>query len=77
MFFSFSFSATALAPIWAHPEKMEKLHTVLPRQTAKLRCQAKGNPTPTLRWYKNGKELEWDQRIGGFKVGTRVCPVFL
>lgn len=57
-----------MAPVWAHPEKMEKkLHTV-PARTVKFRCQANGNPTPTLKWLKNGKEFKRDQRIGGFKV---------
>uniref|UniRef100_A0A3B3ZDB8 Fibroblast growth factor receptor n=1 Tax=Periophthalmus magnuspinnatus TaxID=409849 RepID=A0A3B3ZDB8_9GOBI len=59
----------ALAPQWVMPEKMEKqLHAVPASRTVKFRCQAIGNPTPTLRWYKNGKEFRKDQRIGGFKV---------
>lgn len=33
-----------------------------------FKCQAVGNPAPSLRWYKNGKEFKKDQRIGGFKV---------
>uniref|UniRef100_A0A4W5P2E0 Fibroblast growth factor receptor n=1 Tax=Hucho hucho TaxID=62062 RepID=A0A4W5P2E0_9TELE len=49
--------------------KMEKrLHAVPASKTVKFRCQATGNPTPTLRWYRNGKEFRRDQRIGGFKV---------
>lgn len=51
------------------PEKMEKqLHAVPASKTVKFRCQATGNPVPSLRWYKNGKEFKKDQRIGGFKV---------
>lgn len=54
------------------PEKMEKqLHAVPASKTVKFRCQAVGHPVPSLRWYKNGKELKKDQRIGGFKVGGR------
>lgn len=54
------------------PEKMEKqLHAVPASKTVKFRCQAVGHPVPSLRWYKNGKELKKDQRIGGFKVGDR------
>uniref|UniRef100_A0AAQ5XTP6 Fibroblast growth factor receptor n=1 Tax=Amphiprion ocellaris TaxID=80972 RepID=A0AAQ5XTP6_AMPOC len=62
-------SPLALAPQWVSPEWMDKkLHAVPASKTVKLKCQATGNPPPTLRWYKNGKELRKDQRIGGFKV---------
>lgn len=65
IFFSFS----AMAPQWIDPEKMEKkLHAVPASKTVKFRCQASGNPTPTLKWYKNGREFKKDHRIGGFKV---------
>lgn len=61
--------SSALAPQWVTPEKMEKqLHVVPASKTVKFRCQASGNPLPSLRWYKNGKEFRKDQRIGGFKV---------
>lgn len=61
----------AMAPQWAHPEKMaKKLHAVPASKTVKFRCQASGNPTPTLKWYKNGREFKRDHRIGGFKVTT-------
>uniref|UniRef100_A0A4W6FIF5 Fibroblast growth factor receptor n=1 Tax=Lates calcarifer TaxID=8187 RepID=A0A4W6FIF5_LATCA len=54
-----------LAPQWVMPEKMEKqLHAVPASKTVKFRCQATGNPVPSLRWYKNGKEFRKDQRIG-------------
>ena len=60
---------SAMSPQWAQPEKMEKkLHAVPASKTVKFRCQASGNPTPTLKWFKNGKEFKRDQRIGGFKV---------
>lgn len=69
-FFS-SFFVLAMAPQWAHPEKMEKkLHAVPASKTVKFKCQASGNPTPTLKWYKNGKEFKRDHRIGGFKVSN-------
>uniref|UniRef100_A0A7N6AKU2 Fibroblast growth factor receptor n=1 Tax=Anabas testudineus TaxID=64144 RepID=A0A7N6AKU2_ANATE len=58
-----------LAPQWVMPEKMEKqLHAVPVSKTVKFRCQATGNPVPSLRWYRNGEEIRKDQRIGGFKV---------
>lgn len=61
-----------MPPVWAHPEKMEKkLHAVPASKTVKFRCQANGNPTPTLKWYKNGKEFKRDHRIGGFKVSNK------
>ncbi|TKS85041.1 Fibroblast growth factor receptor 1-A [Collichthys lucidus] len=63
------FTSAALAPQWVMPEKMKKqLHAVPARRTVKFRCQAVGNPVPSLRWYKNGKEFRTDQRIGGFKI---------
>ncbi|KAJ8347077.1 hypothetical protein SKAU_G00284780 [Synaphobranchus kaupii] len=51
----------SMAPIWAQPEKMEK----------------NGNPTPTLRWFKNGKEFKKDQRIGGFKVREHMWTIIM
>uniref|UniRef100_A0A668AIG1 Fibroblast growth factor receptor n=1 Tax=Myripristis murdjan TaxID=586833 RepID=A0A668AIG1_9TELE len=68
----------ATAPQWAHPEKMEKkLHAVPASKTVKFRCQANGNPTPTLKWFKNGKEFKRDQRIGGFKVRDHVWTIIM
>lgn len=65
-----------MAPQWAHPEKMEKkLHAVPASKTVKFRCQASGNPTPTLKWYKNGKEFKRDHRIGGFKVNIYISQM--
>ncbi|XP_078141429.1 fibroblast growth factor receptor 1-A isoform X2 [Centroberyx gerrardi] len=67
-----------MAPQWAHPEKMEKkLHAVPASKTVKFRCQANGNPTPTLKWFKNGKEFKRDQRIGGFKVRDHVWTIIM
>ncbi|XP_036953570.1 fibroblast growth factor receptor 1-A isoform X8 [Acanthopagrus latus] len=67
-----------MPPEWAHPEKMEKkLHAVPASKTVKFRCQANGNPTPTLKWYKNGKEFKRDHRIGGFKVRDHVWTIIM
>lgn len=65
-----------MAPQWAHPEKMLKqLHAVPASKTVKFRCQASGNPTPILKWFKNGKEFKRDHRIGGFKVNV-LCSFY-
>ncbi|XP_014883927.1 fibroblast growth factor receptor 1-A isoform X1 [Poecilia latipinna] len=67
-----------MAPQWAHPEKMEKkLHAVPASKTVKFRCQASGNPSPTLKWYKNGKEFKRDHRIGGFKLRDHVWTIIM
>uniref|UniRef100_A0A8C5H3D6 Fibroblast growth factor receptor n=1 Tax=Gouania willdenowi TaxID=441366 RepID=A0A8C5H3D6_GOUWI len=67
-----------IAPQWASPERMEKkLHAVPASKTVKFRCQASGNPTPTLKWYKNGKEFKKDHRIGGFKVRDHVGTIIM
>lgn len=67
-----------LAPQWVMPEKMEKrLHAVPASRTVKFRCQATGNPVPTLRWYKNGKEFRKDQRIGGFKIREHMWTLIM
>ncbi|XP_053574053.1 LOW QUALITY PROTEIN: fibroblast growth factor receptor 1 [Bombina bombina] len=56
-------------PFWLNPEKMEKrLHAVPAAKTVKFKCPAGGNPSPTLRWLKNGREFKPDHRIGGYKV---------
>ncbi|XP_036684276.1 fibroblast growth factor receptor 2 isoform X7 [Balaenoptera musculus] len=57
------------APYWTNTEKMEKrLHAVPAANTVKFRCPAGGNPAPTMRWLKNGKEFKQEHRIGGYKV---------
>ncbi|KAK2898982.1 hypothetical protein Q8A67_010400 [Cirrhinus molitorella] len=67
-----------MAPIWVQPDKMEKkLHAVPASKTVKFRCQANGNPTPTLRWLKNGKEFKKDQRIGGYKVRAHIWTIIM
>ncbi|KAM9394003.1 fibroblast growth factor receptor 1-A isoform 1-T1 [Pholidichthys leucotaenia] len=67
-----------MAPQWAHPEKMEKkLHAVPASKTVKFRCQANGNPIPTLKWYKNGKEFKREHRIGGFKVRDHMWTIIM
>ncbi|XP_023585787.1 fibroblast growth factor receptor 2 isoform X8 [Trichechus manatus latirostris] len=60
------------APYWTNTEKMEKrLHAVPAANTVKFRCPAGGNPTPTMRWLKNGKEFKQEHRIGGYKVRSQ------
>ncbi|XP_031433441.1 fibroblast growth factor receptor 1b isoform X6 [Clupea harengus] len=67
-----------MAPRWSQPEKMEKkLHAVPASKTVKFRCQAEGNPTPGLRWLKNGKDFKRDQRIGGFKLREHMWTIIM
>ncbi|XP_067251560.1 fibroblast growth factor receptor 1-A-like, partial [Chanodichthys erythropterus] len=67
-----------MAPVWAQPDKMEKkLHAVPASKTVKFRCQANGNPKPTLKWLKNGKKFKRDQRIGGFKVREHMWTIIM
>uniref|UniRef100_A0A8C1NBK7 Fibroblast growth factor receptor n=1 Tax=Cyprinus carpio TaxID=7962 RepID=A0A8C1NBK7_CYPCA len=69
---------STMAPHWAQPEKMEKkLHAVPASKTVKFRCQAEGNPTPKLRWLKNGKEFKRDQRIGGYKLREHMWTIIM
>ncbi|KAI2661336.1 Fibroblast growth factor receptor 1-A [Labeo rohita] len=66
-----------MAPVWAQPEKMRKLYNVPASKTVKFRCQANGNPTPTLKWLKNGKEFKKDQRPGGYKVQNHMWTIIM
>ncbi|XP_053480293.1 fibroblast growth factor receptor 1-A-like isoform X2 [Ictalurus furcatus] len=66
------------APEWAQPDKMEKkLHAVPASRTVRFRCPSIGNPTPTLKWLKNGKEFKKDQRIGGFKLRESLWAIIM
>ncbi|XP_067251561.1 fibroblast growth factor receptor 1-A-like isoform X1 [Chanodichthys erythropterus] len=64
----------AMAPYWTHPEKMKKLYTVQTSYNVMFYCQAKGNPTPTLKWLKNGKEFT---RKGAFGVLVHMWIVIM
>eukprot|EP00069_Balaena_mysticetus_P013819 bmy_08385T0 len=57
------------APYWTHPQRMEKkLHAVPAGNTIKFRCPAAGNPTPTIRWLKDGQDFHGEHRIGGIRL---------
>lgn len=61
------------APYWTHPQRMEKkLHAVPAGNTVKFRCPAAGNPTPTIRWLKDGQDFHGEHRIGGVRVSLHV-----
>ncbi|MGH0180575.1 UNVERIFIED_CONTAM: hypothetical protein FKN15_019186 [Acipenser sinensis] len=48
---------------------MEKRLLAVPAaNTVRFRCQAAGNPIPTIHWLKNGKEFKGEHRIGGIKL---------
>ncbi|CAN9504638.1 unnamed protein product [Ophioblennius macclurei] len=71
-------SEQPMAPQWVAPERMEKrLHAVPASRTVKFRCQATGTPPLLLRWYKNGKELRKEQRVGGFKIRDNLWTVVM
>ncbi|XP_077476250.1 fibroblast growth factor receptor 3 isoform X3 [Stigmatopora argus] len=59
----------AEAPYWTRPDRMDKKLLAVPAAiTVKFRCAAAGNPMPTIRWLKNGKEFKGEQRMGGIKL---------
>uniref|UniRef100_A0A8C5VU58 Fibroblast growth factor receptor n=1 Tax=Microcebus murinus TaxID=30608 RepID=A0A8C5VU58_MICMU len=61
------------APYWTHPQRMEKkLHAVPAGNTVKFRCPAAGNPSPTIRWLKDGQAFHGENRIGGIRVSLWV-----
>ncbi|XP_048098942.1 fibroblast growth factor receptor 3-like isoform X1 [Alosa alosa] len=66
----------AMSPQWTQP-RMKKLHVIPAGNTVKFRCQASGNPTPTMKWFKNGKEFKMDQRMGGFKVREHMWTILM
>ena len=39
-----------------------------------LMCSATGNPTPSIRWYKDGKPIEGPQAIGDTFVIPEATP---
>ncbi|XP_072413578.1 fibroblast growth factor receptor 2-like isoform X9 [Chiloscyllium punctatum] len=62
-------SETEGPPYWTQPNKMEKqLHAVPAANTVKFRCPAAGNPKPTMRWLKNGREFKPEYRMGSYKI---------
>ncbi|NXN26297.1 FGFR4 factor, partial [Nycticryphes semicollaris] len=57
------------APYWTHPHRMDKkLYAVPAGNTVKFRCPASGNPSPSIRWFKNGREFRGEHRIGGIRL---------
>uniref|UniRef100_A0A8C9KDY0 Fibroblast growth factor receptor n=1 Tax=Panthera tigris altaica TaxID=74533 RepID=A0A8C9KDY0_PANTA len=46
----------------------KKLHAVPAGNTVKFRCPAAGNPMPTIRWLKDGKDFHGEHRIGGIRL---------
>nr|XP_046236541.1 ADAMTS-like protein 1 isoform X1 [Scatophagus argus] len=41
-----------------------------PIPSLELRCEALGNPEPSLTWTKNGKELHYNSRVGLLSTGS-------
>ncbi|XP_698054.5 fibroblast growth factor receptor 1 [Danio rerio] len=68
----------AMAPRWTQPKKMRrKVHVALASKTVKFQCQAEGNPNPKLRWLKNGKEFNSDQRTGGYTLWENTWAIVM
>ena len=44
------------------------------RGAVALSCTATGNPTPSIRWYKDGKPIEGPQAIGNVFVIPEMTP---
>ncbi|XP_077867117.1 neurofascin-like, partial [Saccoglossus kowalevskii] len=44
-------------------EEPEAYYIVDPRVNAQLKCVARGNPTPTYVWKKNGRDVELTDRV--------------
>uniref|UniRef100_A0A8C3RGC9 Fibroblast growth factor receptor n=1 Tax=Cyanoderma ruficeps TaxID=181631 RepID=A0A8C3RGC9_9PASS len=56
-------------PYWTHPHRMDKkLYAVPAGNTVKFRCPASGSPSPSIRWFKNGREFRGEHRIGGIRL---------
>lgn len=49
----------------------KKLYAVPAGNTVKFRCPASGSPSPSIRWFKNGREFRGEHRIGGIRVRDR------
>jgi len=65
-------SRVSPAPYWTHPHRMDKkLYAVPAGNTVKFRCPASGSPSPSIRWFKNGREFRGEHRIGGIRVRAR------
>ncbi|XP_054613518.1 fibroblast growth factor receptor 1-A-like [Dunckerocampus dactyliophorus] len=59
----------AMAPQWTSPKKMHrKLYALPAGKTVTFRCAATGSPPLRLRWYRSGKDVRQDQRLGGYKI---------
>lgn len=59
----------SVKPRFTKPERMQKrLHAEPAGNTVKFQCRVEGNPVPTVKWYKDGKLIEKDDRMSGYKV---------
>ena len=60
----------ALPSITTNPSSM----TVELHDRVTLSCSATGNPTPSIRWYKDDKAIEGPQAIGDVFVIPEITP---
>ena len=60
----------AAPSITTNPSNM----TVELHDNVALSCTATGNPTPSIRWYKDDKQIEGPQAIGNVFVIPEITP---
>ncbi|XP_070562163.1 fibroblast growth factor receptor 2-like [Ptychodera flava] len=71
-------TSASLAPYFTSPQMMSRTYVVQPGgigSVARFRCNADGNPTPTIRWLKDGEDI--DDRRFGFRVRYKKWKLIL
>nr|XP_039264121.1 fibroblast growth factor receptor-like isoform X2 [Styela clava] len=63
-----AYPGQGLKPYWTKIDRMQKrLHAEPAGNTVRFRCPVDGNPVPRVDWFKDGKIIKKDSRIGGVK----------
>jgi len=82
-------TTAASAPVFTHPDSMRSTHQVslVYGDSARLRCEARGSPTPEIVWYKDDAILDmavpqpitWTLELGHVTLedrGVYTCIVY-